>query len=144
MTRSAVRGNNYVVVKHTGHLLKMRPRRLGVELLYTMAVYYVFFAAIVLSDILFLLGLLGIFHIVLPGPYHEVWLLAYLLFIGEILLALSREKGEDSFPNFLLVPLSYFTYCQLWIPVVVKGFYDDFIRKKARVWAKTERFQVDS
>jgi cellulose synthase/poly-beta-1,6-N-acetylglucosamine synthase-like glycosyltransferase len=139
-----VRGNNYVVIKHARRLLRLRPRRLGIEMLYTIAIYYVFFAAIMLSDILFLLGLLGIFHIVLPGPYDEVWLLAYLLFVGEVLLALSREKGEDSFVNFLLVLLSYFTYCQLWIPVVVKGLYDDFIRKKARVWAKTERFQVDS
>jgi len=139
-----VRGNNYVLVKHARQLLKIRPRRLGIELFYTMAVYYVFFAAIVLSDIFFLLGLLGVFHIVLPGPYDEVWLLAYLLFIGEIVLALSRERGEDSFANVLLVLLSYFTYCQLWLPVVLKGLYDDFIRKKARVWAKTERFQVNS
>lgn len=139
-----VRGNNYVVVKHARNLLKLRPRRLGIELLYTVAIYYLFFAAILLSDILFLLGLLGIFHIVLPGPYDEVWILAYLLFVGELVLALSRERGEDSFLNTILVLLSYFTYCQLWIPVVVKGFFDDFVRKKARVWAKTERFQVES
>ena len=139
-----VRGNNYVVTKHARQLLKIRPRRLGVELLYTMALYYVFFAAIVLSDVLFILGVLGVFRIMLPGPYNEVWLLAYLLFIGELMLALSREKGEDSFGNAGIVLLSYFTYCQLWIPVVLKGFYDDFIRKKARTWAKTERFQVDS
>lgn len=138
-----VRGNNYVLTKHAGQLLRIRPRRLGLELLYTMALYYVFFAAIVLSDIFFILGLLGAVRIVLPGPYTEVWLLAFLLFVGEVLLALSREKGEDSFANFLLAILSYFTYCQLWIPVVLKGFYDDFIRKKARTWAKTERFQPD-
>jgi cellulose synthase/poly-beta-1,6-N-acetylglucosamine synthase-like glycosyltransferase len=139
-----VRGNNYVVVKHARKLLKIRPRRLGIELLYATLLYYLFFAAILLSDTLFILGLLGIFHIVLPGPYNEVWMLAYLLFIGEVILALSREKGEDSFTNFILVLLSYFTYCQLWIPVVLKGFYDDFVGKKTRVWAKTERFQVDS
>lgn len=139
-----VRGNNYVVVKHARQLLKIRPRRLGIELLYTMSLYYIFFAAILLSDVLFILGLLGIFRIMLPGPYNEVWLLAYLLFFGELILALSREKGEDSFVNAVLILLSYFTYCQLWIPVVIKGFYDDFILKKARTWAKTERFQVDS
>jgi cellulose synthase/poly-beta-1,6-N-acetylglucosamine synthase-like glycosyltransferase len=139
-----VRGNNYVLTKHAGQLLRIRPRRLGVELLYTMSLYYVFFAAIVISDVLFVLGLLGVFHIALPGPYTEVWLLAYMLFIGELMLALSREKGEDSLINVILATLSYFTYCQLWIPVVIKGFYDDFIRKKARTWVKTERFQPDS
>jgi cellulose synthase/poly-beta-1,6-N-acetylglucosamine synthase-like glycosyltransferase len=139
-----VRGNNYIVVKHARQLLRIRPRRLGIELLYTMAVYYIFFAAIVLSDVLFLCGLFGFFRMTLPGPYDEVWLLAFLLFVGEIILALSREEGEDSFINFGLVLLSYFTYCQLWIPVVLKGLYDDFICRKARIWVKTERFEAGS
>jgi len=139
-----VRGNNYVLMKHARRLLKIRPRRLGLELLYTMSLYYIFFAAIVLSDILFLLGVVGLVRIDLPGPYNEVWLLAFALFCSEVTLALSREKGEDSLVNILLIALSYFTYCQLWIPVVCKGFYDDFVTRKARVWAKTERFEVSS
>ncbi len=137
-----VRGNNYVLLKHARRLLSIKPRRLGVELLYIMALYYIFFAAIVLSDILFLIGLVGLVRIDLPGPYNEVWLLAFALFVAEVTLALSREEGEDSLVNILLTALSYFTYCQLWIPVVCKGFYDDFVRRKARVWAKTERFEV--
>ena len=137
-----VRGNNYVLFKHARRLLSIKPRRLGVELLYTMALYYIFFAAIVLSDILFLIGLVGLVRIDLPGPYNEVWLLAFALFVAEVTLALSREEGEDSLVNILLTALSYFTYCQLWIPVVCKGFYDDVVRRKARVWAKTERFEV--
>jgi hypothetical protein len=36
----------------------------------------------------------------------------------------------------------YFTYCQLWIPVVAAAFYDDFIVHRAIKWAKTERYQV--
>lgn len=139
-----VRGNNYVLMKHARRLLRIRPRRLGLELLYTMSLYYIFFAAIVLSDILFLLGVVGLIKIDLPGPYNEVWLLAFALFCSEVTLALSREEGEDSLANILLVGLSYFTYCQLWIPVVCKGFYDDFVTRKARIWAKTERFEVGS
>jgi cellulose synthase/poly-beta-1,6-N-acetylglucosamine synthase-like glycosyltransferase len=137
-----VRGNNYVLIKHARRLLSIKPRRLGVELLYSMALYYIFFAAIVLSDILFLIGLVGLVRIDLPGPYNEVWLLAFALFVAEVTLALSREEGEDSLVNILLTALSYFTYCQLWIPVVLKGFYDDFVRRKMRVWAKTERFEA--
>ena len=139
-----VRGNNYVLMKHARRLLRVRPRRLGVELLYTMSLYYIFFAAIVLSDILFLIGVVGLVRIDLPGPYNEVWLLAFALFCSEVTVALSREEGEDSLVNILLVALSYFTYCQLWIPVVCKGFYDDFVIQKTRVWAKTERFEVSS
>jgi len=33
----------------------------------------------------------------------------------------------------------YFTYCQLWIPVVACAFADDVLRRR-RVWIKTERF----
>jgi hypothetical protein len=37
----------------------------------------------------------------------------------------------------------YFTYCQLWIPVVAKAFVDDFILHRPGKWAKTERFDVE-
>jgi hypothetical protein len=43
----------------------------------------------------------------------------------------------------LLTALSYFTYCQMWIVVVLKAAYDDFVLKRAHVWVKTERFKVD-
>jgi cellulose synthase/poly-beta-1,6-N-acetylglucosamine synthase-like glycosyltransferase len=137
-----VRGNNYVLSKHLKRLIRIRPRRLGLELLYSMSLYYVFFAAILLSDFLFVLGALGLLRIDVPGPYGEVWVLAFAMFVLELALALSRER-EDSILNIALAGLSYFTYCQLWIPVVCIGFYDDFVRRKARVWSKTERFEVN-
>jgi cellulose synthase/poly-beta-1,6-N-acetylglucosamine synthase-like glycosyltransferase len=139
--RRWVRGNNYVLVKHLRRVMKIRPRRLGLELLYTMSLYYVFFAAILLSDFLFVLGVLGALRIDVPGPYGEVWVLAFAMYVLELALALSRES-EDSIVNILLACLSYFTYCQLWIPVVCLGFFDDFVRRKARLWSKTERFEV--
>jgi len=76
------------------------------------------------------------------GPYNQVWMVAVILFFMEILLALSREKGEDTPLNVLLIFIMYFTYCQLWLVVVLKGFYDDFIVKREMTWAKTERFVV--
>jgi len=136
------RGNNYLVAKHVRRVLAIRPKRLGFELLYTLALYYVFFAAIVLSDVLFGLCALGLVRVPVPGPFAEVWVLALALFVVEVTLALSRAEGEDSLLNILLTVVAYFTYCQLWIPVVLKGFYDDYIRRKARIWVKTERFAV--
>jgi len=136
------RGNNYLVAKHIRRVLAIRPKRLGFELLYTLALYYVFFAAIVLSDGLFIGCALGLVRVPVPGPFAEVWVLALALFVVEVTLALSREDGEDSLPNILLTVFAYFTYCQLWIPVVLKGLYDDYVLRKARVWVKTERFAV--
>lgn len=136
------RGNNYLVAKHVPRLFSIRPRRLGIELLYALGMYYVCFAAIVLSDLLFVLCGLQLVGVTMPGPFWEIWMLALALFVAEVTLALSHAKGEDSLANILLTVLAYFTYCQLWIPVVLNALFDDYILRKARVWAKTERFAV--
>jgi cellulose synthase/poly-beta-1,6-N-acetylglucosamine synthase-like glycosyltransferase len=137
-----VRGNNYVLRKFILQLLRFRPRIMGIELLYSISMYYVFFFAILLSDLLFLLCVVDLIFIPVLGPYNQVWVVAVILFVMEILLALSREKDEDTFVNALLTLFMYFTYCQLWIVVVLRGFYDDFILKREMKWAKTERFVV--
>jgi hypothetical protein len=129
-----------VLEKYFTRVFKIRPRVVGVELFYSMAVYYIFFLAILLSDLLFVTSWLGLTSIQVPGPYSEVWLFAYVLFILELVIALSREK-EDSPLNILLIALSYFTYCQLWILVVLKGAWDDFVLKREHVWVKTQRFK---
>ena len=59
----------------------IRPRRLGVELLYALGMYYVCFAAIVLSDVLFVLCVSQLVSVTLLGPFWQVWLLAMALFV---------------------------------------------------------------
>jgi cellulose synthase/poly-beta-1,6-N-acetylglucosamine synthase-like glycosyltransferase len=135
------RGNNYVLEKYFVRVFKIRPHAVGVELFYAMALYYVFFSAILLSDILFVLAAASLILIPVPGPYVEVWLFAFFLFILELVIALSREK-EDSLLNILLIALSYFTYCQLWIFVVLKAALDDLVLKREHTWVKTQRFHV--
>jgi cellulose synthase/poly-beta-1,6-N-acetylglucosamine synthase-like glycosyltransferase len=135
------RGNNYVIEKFFMQVFKIKPHVVGLELFYAMAVYYIFFLAILLSDLLFVLSLFSLITIPVPGPYAEVWFFAYILFILEIVIALSREK-EDSLKNIFLIALSYFTYCQLWILVVLKAAFDDFVLKREHVWVKTQRFET--
>lgn len=137
-----VRGYNYLFRKFAFRAWRMRPRLLAFELLYSLSIFYVFFLAVILSDLLFVMGWMGWIIIPVPGPYREVWLLGYVLFVMEVVLALSLEPGEDSAGNILLTALMYLTYSQLWIPVVLKGFWDDYIVRKESRWAKTERFQV--
>ena len=96
----------------------------------------------VISDALLVLCLAGLVNINVPGPYSLVWILAYATFVLQLVIALSCERGEDSPVNILLTFVMYFTYCQLWIPVVAAAFYDDFIIHRAIKWAKTERYQV--
>lgn len=136
-----VRGYNYLIRKFALRVLHLKPRALRFELAYSLAIYYVFFAAILISDLLFVLGWLGLILIPVPGPYKQVWIFAFLLYVLELVLALAQEH-EDSAGNVALSVLMYLTYSQLWIPVVLNAFYDDFIIRKEVRWTKTERFKV--
>ena len=140
--RRWVRGSNYLFRKYARKLLRTRPKRIGIELLYTLSLYYLFFLAIVVSDLLFLLCASGLIRIVVPGPYGAVWFFAYLTFVFQLLIAVSCETDEDAGANFLLTIVMYFTYCQLWIPVVAMAFYDDFIAHREIKWVKTTRYKV--
>lgn len=136
-----VRGNNYVVTKFWKHIPKFKSKRLAFDLLYTLSLYYIFFAAIIISDLLFVLSVTRVVSIALPGPYTFVWVMAFVLFIFEIMLAISYDN-EDSWEAGWLILLMYFTYCQMWIYIVVKASYLELVRKDKHVWVKTVRFDV--
>ncbi len=140
--RRWVRGFNYVLKKHAAGLIHAKPRRIAFEMLMSNLLYYFFFLAVVTSDALLVLCLTKLININVPGPYSLVWILAYATFVLQLVIALSCVEGEDSTFNILLTIVMYFTYCQLWIPVVAAAFYDDFIIRREIKWAKTERYQV--
>lgn len=137
-----VRGNNYVATKFIKELPKFKSKVLAVELLYLLSLYYVFLVAIISSDTLFLLGIFNVIVITLPGPYTAVWVLAIVLFVLEMLLALSYDR-EDTLPNIFLTLVMYITYCQFWVYIVGRSIYLDFIKKEKRTWVKTVRFDVE-
>ena len=138
-----VRGNNYVVSKFLKHIPNFKNKWLAFDLLYTLALYYIFFAAILISDLLFILSGLNLVAISLPGPYTIVWIMAFFLFLVEIMLAISYDN-EDSIGKIVLLVLMYFTYCQLWIYIVLKAAYTEYIKKDTRFWEKTVRFDVSA
>ncbi|MCZ7556017.1 MAG: glycosyltransferase [Bacteroidia bacterium] len=137
-----VRGNNYVSKKFLNERKSIRGLRLRFELLYSIALYYIFFVAILISDVLFLLSVTGVLAVPLPGPYTLVWVMAIVLFFAEIMLALSYD-WEDTPLAFVLIGVMYLTYCQLWLLVVGMAFYKDVIRKEQMSWAKTTRFALE-
>ena len=136
-----VRGNNYVIAKFVKLIPHFKNKKIRFDLLYTLALYYIFFVAIIISDILFVLSLLSLISIPLPGPYSVVWIMAFILFIFEIMLAISFDR-EDNPKNLGLILIMYFTYCQLWIFIMLRAFYLDKIKKEGNVWDKTVRFDV--
>jgi cellulose synthase/poly-beta-1,6-N-acetylglucosamine synthase-like glycosyltransferase len=134
-----VRGNNYVISKFFKRIRYMKNKKMRFDLLYTLSLYYVFFFAIVISDLLFFISLFGLISIPLPGPYTYVWIMAIVLFVFEIMLAISFDK-EDTKSNLFLIILMYFTYCQMWIYVMLRAFYIENIKKEEHTWDKTIRF----
>ncbi len=136
-----VRGNNYVIAKFWKEVPKFKSRRIAFDLLYTLSLYYIFFFAVIFSDILFVISGAKLVSITLPGPYSFVWVMAFVLFIAELHLAISYD-GEDSPKNLGLIILMYFTYCQFWIYIVLRAAYQDYIKKEKRIWQKTVRFDV--
>jgi len=136
-----VHGNNYVVKKFWKEIPRFKSKRMAFDLLYTLSLYYIFFVAVVFSDILFVVSLFQLVTISLPGPYTFVWVTSLILFLFELFLSISYD-GEDTLTNFAIIILMYFTYSQLWIYVVIKSVYQDLIKKEKRIWDKTVRFDV--
>ncbi len=137
-----VRGNNYVVAKFFKQIPYFKNKRLAFDMLYTLSLYYLFFIAILISDLIFLMGIFNIASISVPGPYTTIWITAFVLFIFEIMFAISFDS-EDSPKKLWIILLMYFTYCQLWIFIVIKAVYLEYIKKEKRAWDKTIRFETE-
>jgi hypothetical protein len=113
---------------------------IGLELMHSLSLYYAFFLAIVTSDLFFVFGATGLVRIGLAGPYGLVWLFAFLFFFLQLAIVLAYENQKTPLRDIVLIFSMYFTYCQLWIPVAVWAFYDDFVTRRPVKWAKTRRF----
>ncbi len=135
-------GINYIIRKFLRVAFQMKNRRIMVDLFYMFSLYYMFFFALVLSDVIAVLGLLGIVKLGLVGPFAFIWFLAMMLFFLQTLIAVSLEE-EESFKNVFLSFIMYVTYCQLWIVVVLRSVYLDIItRRKKTEWVKTVRYRI--
>lgn len=137
------KGNIYVLMKYMKNIFNQGRSRVLFDIYYFFSVYFLFLTSVVISDILFILSLLKLIQISIPINFWLIWILSYVLFIVEVSISLSMEKGEASLKNMLIVALMYFTYSQMWLIVAIKGIIDyikDVIFKREVKWYKTERF----
>lgn len=135
------RGNISVIATYLKNILSLRPI-IAFDLIYFAYIYLAAFSSILISDIIFLLGLAKVIKLNVGGPLMVIWILAYILFITETFISLSLERGEGNIENFILICLMYFTYCQLWLFVVLRALFftiRDKITGKTMKWYKTER-----
>jgi cellulose synthase/poly-beta-1,6-N-acetylglucosamine synthase-like glycosyltransferase len=135
------RGNISVIAQYLKNIFSLRSK-IAFDIIYFSYIYLVAFTAILISDIIFGLGLLKVIKLNVGGPLFTIWILAYLLFITETFISLSLERGEGNLQNLLIISIMYFTYCQLWLYVVIRAIYftlKDRITGKTVKWYKTER-----
>ena len=141
-TRWAI-GNMWVVGHYFRNIGKLRKSRILADIVYFVFTYFIFFAAVIASDTIFLLGLFDVVHITIKGPFGIIWALAYVLFIAETYISLSLERGEGTLENLVLTGVMYFTYSQLWVFLIFKALFQmvkkSFSKDKEIRWYKTER-----
>ncbi len=138
-----VKGNVYVMIKHLPLLFKLGWNRMKFDLLYFSSIYFVLLAALIISDALFILNALGLITMTLASLSPLLWLMAVFLFIINIFITLTTEKGEMHFSNLFITILMYVTYSKLWMVVAAYGFIQyliDVVLKRKQKWYKTERF----
>lgn len=136
-------GNMWIIGQYLFKLFTLKDLRIGADIIYFTFTYFVFFVSIIVSDLIFLLGLCGLTKLTVAGPFSIIWLLAYALFIAETYISLSLERGEGNLKNLALTCLMYFTYSQLWIILVFRASYlllkRSLQKDKTFQWYKTER-----
>ncbi|WP_027631830.1 glycosyltransferase [Clostridium hydrogeniformans] len=138
-----VQGNVYVLFKYLSFPFRGGKSKILIDIYYFFSVYFLFLVSVLLSDLIFVLGLFTNYKVSISGNFMILWILSYLMFILEVSISLTMEKGEFTKENFFIIALMYFTYCQMWIVVSIKGFYmyiKNTLLKKQHTWYKTERF----
>lgn len=135
-------GNVYVLVNNFKYAFDPHGGKMRLDVIYYSLVYVLMLTALVCSDALFVLGVLGYSHVSLGGLSTLVWVMNCALFVCSVMVTLSTEKNEFSAQSAFLVLLMLFTYSKMWVAVVLAAIYL-FIKRKltkqAFTWYKTER-----
>ena len=138
-----LQGNQYIVRKY------LSPKRLRLKtirsLLYMIAIYTVLLFTLLVSDFIFLGGVLGFVRVTISGPLFLTWLTAFLLFVTATSVTLSfEETSENTIENFGVTCLMYFTYCQMWLVLSIRSFFIKSPKKGEKtIWVKTPRVKLE-
>src|SRR5690625_946995 len=139
-------GNMYVIVKYLFRFTKLREKKILIDLFYFLLTYFLFFTGILLSHSIFVLNLFVDLDLTIGFVSYALLIVGFLLFVTELLLALSIEK-QTSIKNFFAIIFMYFTYSQIWLILVVFSALSEMKRmtfRRERKWYKTERYKQAS
>ncbi len=139
-----VKGNLYVLKNNFKYAFDPNAGRMRLDVIYYALVYLTMFTSLIFSDMIFIIGILGLGYVTLGGFSSLLWEMAILLFILNVSITLSVERNEFNFSNILLTFFMLFTYAKMWVLVVLNGLIQgiqDALYHKEVVWDKTERFE---
>lgn len=137
------KGNIYVLIKNFKYGFDPKAGAMRLDVFYYATVYVLMLSSLIISDVIFFLGILGYVHITLGGFSTLLWGLAILVFVVNMMLTLVTEKNEFNIESMGLVLLMLFTYSKMWVLVVGKAIWlsiTDKIFGKQVVWDKTVRY----
>ncbi|AFL95851.1 putative glycosyl transferase protein [Thermococcus cleftensis] len=130
-------GNVYTVREHVKRFREIKGWGLRFDLLLTLMVYYLLAIAVIVADVAFVA--------LMMASGNVTWFtglilsFVYLSFLLEIFAGLYDGKIR-SIGCWLLAPLMYYTYSQMWILISLAGLWE--ARKAKKVWYKTPRTAV--
>lgn len=108
-----------------------------------LAVYIGFVFFLIISDIWFFLGLIGVVKSSSTVPLLVIWFESWLIYFIQLISSQVLDKKvriRDLVTSFLM----YFTYAQLWLLLLARGIYYQIKQKRSNddpIWDKTERFR---
>ena len=136
-------GNLYVLAKNFRYAFDRAAGRMRLDIFYYLIVYLLMLSSLVISDALFLGGILGFVHVSLEGFSTALWGMAILVFVANVMLTLATEKNEFTLTSLALCFLMLFTYAKLWVFVVLNALAQsvrDALLHRQTQWDKTARY----
>lgn len=137
------KGNIYVLIKNFKYGFDKKAGPMRLDVFYYTIVYVLMLSSLMISDVIFIAGILGYAHVTLGGFSTLLWGMAIVVFVVNIMLTLVMEKNEFNLESMALVLLMLFSYSKMWVFVVLKAIWlsiTDKLLEKEVVWDKTVRY----
>lgn len=155
------KGNYQVILDNFKHLFDRSVWRIKWEVFYYISTFFWFNAAIIISDIIFVVNMvtwgismfnpnvhilftIGSNNIELANLLMINWFLMIGIYLLQINIALATQFGQLTVKNLLIAIISYITYAQLFIVVSIVSVFsvllDHIFHRDGTKWYKTKRF----
>ncbi len=135
-------GNIYLLEKSLRDLSHWKGKTFILSLQHLLT-YLLFVVMLLVSDIFFVLGILGYTLPEMRAPLLILWFMSYIVYTAQLLSALVVDRNV-SLKNVCFILIMYFTYAQLFVILLFRSlsvYLWSKIRGTTIGWDKTQRFK---